>query len=176
MLNGVKKIVSLGSCLEYGKSGEEFEFIPTTAPLYPTDHYGASKAAFTMGLHSIKQSYKGEFKVLRPFHIYGEDQFEKNFWPQLRKAALIGEDFEMTKGEQIRDYLHVSKLADLILKEVLQEAKESIFMLKNLGSGDPVFMKDFAQEQWEKFGAKGILKLGSIPYRYNEIMRYIPKL
>ena len=158
MLNGVKKIVSLGSCLEYGKSGEEFEFIPTTAPLYPTDHYGASKAAFTLGLHSLKQSYNGDFRVLRPFHIYGEGQFEKNFWPQLRKAALSGKDFEMTKGEQIRDYMHVSKVADLILGELLQDTIDSCFEIKNLGSGSPTTIKDFALEQWGLLGAKGKLK------------------
>lgn len=176
MLNGVKKIVSLGSCLEYGKSGEEFEFIPTTAPLYPTDHYGASKAAFTLGLHSLKQSYNGDFRVLRPFHIYGEGQFEKNFWPQLRKNALSGNDFEMTRGEQIRDYMHVSKVAVLVIDELLQDTLDSCFTIKNLGSGNPVSIKDFALEQWAQFGATGKLKIGSLPYRNTEIMRYVPEL
>ena len=176
LLNGVKKIVSLGSCLEYGKSGEKFEFIPTTAPLLPTDNYGASKAAFTMGLDALEQNYTGDFRVLRPFHIYGEGQYQKNFWPHLRKTALSGKDFEMTKGEQIRDYLHVSEVADLIIGELLQDTQDSCFMIKNLGSGKPISMKEFAHEQWSQFGAKGKLKLGSVPYRKNEIMRYVPKL
>lgn len=176
MLNGVTKIVSLGSCLEYGKSGEEFDFIPPDAPLLPTDNYGASKAAFTLGLRALKQCYNADFRVLRPFHVYGEGQFDKNFWPQLRKAALCGNDFEMTRGEQIRDYMHVSKLADLIIGELLQDTLDSCFTIKNLGSGKPVSMKDFALEQWTQFGAKGKLKIGLLPYRKNEIMRYVPEI
>ena len=176
LLNGVKKVVSLGSCLEYGKSGEEFDFIPTDAPMLPTDNYGASKAAFTLGLHSLKQSHNGDFRVLRPFHVYGDGQFAKNFWPQLRKTALSGKDFEMTKGEQIRDYIHVNKLADLIIRELLQDTIDSCFTIKNLGSGKPVSMKDFALEQWANFGATGKIKIGSLPYRNTEIMRYIPEL
>lgn len=162
--------------MEYGKSGEEFDFIPTDAPLLATDNYGASKAAFTLGLHALKQNYKGDFRVLRPFHVYGEGQFDKNFWPQLRKNALSGNDFEMTRGEQIRDYIHVSNLADLIIGELLQGTQDSCFTIKNLGSGNPVSMKDFALEQWAQFGATGKLKIGSLPYRNTEIMRYVPKL
>ena len=82
----------------------------------------------------------------------------------------------MTKGEQIRDYLHVSKVADLIIGELLQDTQDSCFMIKNLGSGKPISMKEFALEQWSQFGAKGKLKNGSVPYRKNEIMRYVPKL
>jgi len=176
LLNGVKKIVSLGSCLEYGKSGEEFDFIPPDAPLCPTDNYGASKAAFTLGLHALKQTYNGDFRVLRPFHIYGEGQFDENFWPQLRKTALSGKDFKMTKGEQIRDYIHVSTVADQIIREILQNTQDSCFTIKNLGSGNPISMKDFAVEQWAQFGAEGKLKIGLLPYRKNETMRYVPAL
>ena len=33
---------------------------------------------------------------------------------------------------------------------------------------------EFAEKQWKKFGATGRLKLGEIPYRNNEVMRYEP--
>lgn len=168
--------MSLGSCLEYGKSGEEFEFIPHSAPLLPTDNYGASKAAFTLGFHSLKQSYDGDFRVLRPFNVYGEGQYEKNFWPQLRKAAFSGKDFKMTEGDQIRDYMYVGKVTDLIIGEVLEEIQDSCFKIKNLGSGNPIRMKEFALEWWRHFGAKGKILFGSIPYRKNEIMRYVPEI
>ena len=82
----------------------------------------------------------------------------------------------MTKGEQIRDYIHVDKVADQIIREILQETLDSCFTIKNLGSGNPISMKDFAHEQWAEFGATGKLKIGSLPYRKAEIMRYVPKV
>ena len=42
---GVRKFIVTGSCFEYGKKGEEYEFIPPNAPLIPTQTYPASKAA-----------------------------------------------------------------------------------------------------------------------------------
>ena len=78
--HGVEKVVCIGSCLEYGRSGERYKFIPPTAPLLPSEYYGASKAAFSIGLNSIYEKYRKDFTILRPFHIYGEGQYHMNFW------------------------------------------------------------------------------------------------
>lgn len=174
--NGVSKVVCIGSCLEYGKSGERYEFIPPNAPLLPTEYYGASKAAFSLGLSTIFEKYKKDCSILRPFHIYGVGQYEKNFWPQLRKAAKENRNFEMTKGEQIRDYISVQNVAKTIIAEVIKKSSLNRFEIKNIGSGNPISMKDFAEKWWVKFKAKGKLLIGSIPYRKNEIMRYVPEL
>jgi hypothetical protein len=72
--------------------------------------------------------------------------------------------------------MHVSKVAELIIGELLEDVLGSCFTIKNVGSGSPVSMKEFALEQWALLGAKGNLKLGSIPYRKNEIMRFVPSL
>ena len=174
--NGVTKIVCIGSCLEYGKSGERYMFIPPNAPLLPTEYYGASKAAFSIGLSTIFEKYKKDFSILRPFHIYGDGQYEKNFWPQLRKAAKENRDFEMTKGEQIRDYINVQSVAKIVIAEITKQSSLNRFEVKNIGSGSPISMRDFAEKWWVKFKAKGKLRIGSIPYRENEIMRYVPEI
>ena len=44
----------------------------------------------------------------------------------------------------------------------------------NLSSGVPMSIRAFAEYWWTKFHARGQLKFGSVPYRPNEIMSYIP--
>lgn len=172
---GVKRIVIAGSCFEYGRSAERFDYVPCDAPLEPVNSYGASKAAATIAAMTFGRENELELAVLRPFHIFGEGESEDRFWPSLKKAALAGADFPMTFGEQIRDFTPVEFSA----KTFIHYATEAIIRvgepeIHNLGTGKPISLKSFAEAQWKKFGATGKLKYGEIPYRANEVMRYVP--
>jgi len=174
-LVGVKRIVIAGSCSEYGRSAERYEHVPCDAPLEPVNAYGASKAAATLAAMAFARENDLELVVLRPFHIYGEGESQERLWPSLKKAALAGEDFPMTFGEQIRDFTPVEFAAE----KFIYYATEAIIpkgepKIHNLGTGRSMSLNSFAEKQWKKFGATGKLKLGEIPYRKNEVMRYVP--
>ena len=174
---GIPKILLCGSCYEYGISGDQYQFIPANAPLRPVGAYAASKAAFSSIAGSMAATHESEFVLLRPFHFYGEGQHEDNFWPSLRKAALSGEDFEMTAGEQIRDFQPVSETAQSFLRTLHEwPGRRGQMHVANLGSGTPVSLADFAIRQWKHLGARGELKLGALSYRQGEIMRYVPAI
>ena len=49
-------------------------------------------------------------------------------------------------------------------------------LVKNIGSGKPQTVYDFAQYWWKYWNATGELKFGAIPYRDNEIMRIVPEI
>jgi len=172
---GVKRFVIAGSCFEYGRSAERYEYVPCNAPLEPVNAYGASKAAATLAAMAFARENELELAVLRPFHIFGEGESQERLWPSLKKAALAGEDFSMTFGEQIRDFTPVEFAAEIFIhyavEAIIQKGKPVIL---NLGTGRPMSLKSFAEKQWKKFGAKGRLKRGEIPYRENEVMRYVP--
>ncbi|MEO0453863.1 MAG: NAD(P)-dependent oxidoreductase, partial [Verrucomicrobiota bacterium] len=85
---GVEHFVVCGSCFEYGRSGERYEFIPVSAPLEPTGAYHSSKAAATMASLGLAVDHQLFLNVLRPFHVYGEGEDPKKFWASLKKAAL----------------------------------------------------------------------------------------
>lgn len=173
----IPKILLCGSCFEYGKKGENYTFIPSDAPLKPLGPYAASKAAFSLVAESMARSMDSEFVLLRPFHFYGEGQHEQNFWPSLRQAARAGEDFEMTLGQQIRDFQPVEQTAASFLKTLNQwPGRRGEIQVANLGSGRPTTLANFAQECWNHWEAIGHLKIGAIPYRPDEIMRYTPQL
>ena len=65
---GVRRLVICGSCSEYGRSGEQYEFIPVTAPLQPTNAYGASKASASLAAIGLATQMNLEVVLLRPFH------------------------------------------------------------------------------------------------------------
>lgn len=174
---GIQRFVVAGTFAEYGRSGERFDFIPPDAPLEPTFPYAASKAAAFCLFYSFAISSQCELYYGRIFSAYGEGQHESNLWPSLRQAAEIGEDFAMTHGEQIRDFVSVESVADTFLKACQRnDVKCGEPIVENVASGQPRVLREFAEFWWKKWGATGKLKLGEIPYRENEVMRFVPEI
>ena len=172
----ISHVICCGSCFEYGLSGERYDKIPVDAPLEPIGPYAASKAAFSVALTALAHSSKKSWTLLRPFHLYGSGQDQANFWPSMRKAALAGQDFLMTSGEQIRDYMAVEDAAQKFLDILIIQGQQSDLIVRNIGSGDPVTMQKFAEKWWLFWQASGRLKIGELPYREGETMRFVPEL
>ena len=94
--------------------------------------------------------------------MYGKGQNEKSLISQLDKA-LEKEDkiFNMSGGEQLRDFLPVEKVAQNIINIATQNKVKGII---NCCSGHPVSVKDFVQN-YLQFKNKNIkLNLGYYPY------------
>ena len=175
---GVSKFVVAGSCFEYGNSGERYEFIPTTAPLEATQTYPASKAMSSIAFYQFALENKVQLSYHRIFQVYGEGESDKRLWPSLKRAALNGEDFEMTAGEQVRDFVEVVDVAKLLLEAVSDISKSNDLtpLILNLGSGNPQTILEFSEYWWKRWGASGKLHVGRLPYRKNEVMRFVPKI
>ena len=179
---GIKRFVICGSCFEYGLSGERYDFIPVDAPLEPTTPYAASKAAATMAIMALAHEHKLYVVIARPFHVYGVGESGNRFWPSLRQAAFAGEDFPMTLGEQVRDFIPVEKVATGFLDESsqlfnLSDAQSFTWpRIVNIGSGHPQTLRQFAEQWWKQWDAQGNLLLGKIPHRNQELMKCVPEL
>lgn len=176
---GIGNFVVAGSCFEYGKAGERYDFIPVDAPLEPIHTYPVSKALSSITFRQFAIEQKINLSYHRIFQVFGEGEPQSRLWPSLRKAALTGENFPMTKGEQVRDFIEVTEVARKLLAAV-----ESIGSIKstlspqyfNLGSGKPKSILEFSRSWWEKWSAEGELLVGALPYREGEVMRYVPKI
>lgn len=173
---GVKKFVIAGSCFEYGYAGERYEEIPVNAPLEPTASYSGSKAAATVAFHTLAAEEKLEMQFLRIFQVYGEGEAESRFWPSLLKAALAGEDFPMSAGEQVRDFVNVEEVAARFVRALEREVLPGVPQVHHVGSGHPMSLAEFAKRQWEEFGGTGKLLLGAVPMRQGEVMRFVPEV
>lgn len=173
----VRRCVIAGTCHEYGTAAEHYSAIPPNASLEPVSLYGASKAAAFQMTRAFAVEYGIELFYGRIFSAYGEGQFEKNFWPALRRAALNGDDFKMTKGQQISDFIRVSDVAKHLLEACIRpDIKAYIPHIVNIGSGISSSLLDFARQQWILLEAKGKILDGAIPERPNQIKRYVPDL
>ena len=174
---GVRRFMVCGSCFEYGRTAERFPAIPPGAPLLPIGPYAASKAAASMAAIGLAQQRGIELAILRPFHVYGEGEAATRFWPSLHRAAQAGEDFPMTPGEQVRDFTPVARVAatfaDAITRSDLVAGQP---LIENVGTGVAFTLREFAQHWWKTWGARGKLLPGAVPYRENEVMRYVPEL
>jgi UDP-glucose 4-epimerase len=171
---GIPRMVACGSCFEYGLSGQRYERIPVDAPLEPVGPYATSKAAFALALSAFARETPMKISLLRPFHLFGEGQHPGNLWPALREAAMTGKDFPMTPGEQLRDYSPVEAIAADFLRELDHDTPVGTLRIANLGSGEPVSLKTFAEFWWQHWNASSDLLPGKLPYRDSEVMRYLP--
>lgn len=174
---GIRKFLICGSCFEYGLSSLDYDYIPVDAPLQPMDAYSASKAAATVAALGLANRFDLQLLVARPFHLYGDGEAEPRFWPSLVRAARVGKDFPMSHGEQVRDFMHVKDAAKRLLQwSVELSLTPSRSVIRNLGSGLPKTLEEFARFEWDRLSAKGKLLIGDLPYRKNEMMRYVPLL
>jgi len=175
---GIKRFVLAGSFAEYGLSANKYDFIPVDAPLLPTSPYAASKAAGFIAANTFAIEKQIELCYLRIFSAFGEGQYINNFWPALRTAALGGQDFLMTPGGQIRDFVPVERVAKSILRSIEDQdvVKNGIPFVANVGTGHPLSMLEFAEKCWSEWGATGRIVAGAKPYRANEPMRFVPKI
>jgi UDP-arabinose 4-epimerase len=147
---GVKKIIFSSTCAVYGEpSGIP---ISENSPRQPVNPYGVSKLFFEHALEAYDRAYGLRFASLRYFNAAGADesgeigelhQPESHLIPLALRAAagggpelqVFGSDYPTPDGTCIRDYVHVTDLAQAHAKalEHLEAGKESF--AANLGSG-----------------------------------------
>ncbi|HHY45230.1 MAG TPA: UDP-glucose 4-epimerase GalE [Firmicutes bacterium] len=146
---GVKKMVFSSSAAVYGDP--ESVPIPETAALRPVSPYGESKAFFEKALGWYDKAYGLKSVSLRYFNAAGADPSgrlgeehdpETHLIPLVIHAVLTGEpitvfgnDYPTPDGTCIRDYIHVTDLAEahVLALKALSEGLETTAM--NIGTG-----------------------------------------
>ena len=171
---GVRRFVAAGTCFEYGTESQAWDCIPPNASLKPITPYGSSKAAGFLMLEAFAKANPMEFFYGRIFTAYGEGQFSGNLWPSLRQTAIAGNDFPMTDGENIRDFIPVADVArHLRTAAERRDIQSDQPLVVNIGSGYGLRVVDFAQQQWQHFGATGSLQPGAIRGRPDQMQRCV---
>lgn len=175
---GIKMYGICGSYFEYGLSCGEHAKIPPNAELKPTNAYGASKAAQSIICCAYARERKLKLGIMRLFHIYGEGEHESRFWPSLRRAARDGLDFNMSPGGQVKDIIDVGMAGSAIINniEVIARATPGMPIALNIGGGVGKSLKEFAEEEWRRLDAEGVLRIGELSYRNDEIMHSVANI
>ena len=157
--NGLKDLNVIGTCLEYGlKNGCLSEDTPT-APITP---YALAKDTFREFIEQLRKKIDFNFKWIRLFYMYGEGQNPKSLLSQLDYALDHDKEvFNMSGGEQLRDYLPVENVVEYIIKISLQNEYSGII---NCCSGKPISIKKLVEEHMKKRNKFIKLNLGYYSY------------
>lgn len=174
---GINRFIVIGSCFEYGRSGDKYDKIPINAPLLPVTRYAASKAAASVTAIGFSVDSNSELLLLRLFQVYGEGEAPTRFYPSICHAAINGRDFPMTHGNQIRDFVQVDYVAKYIISSLSRkDIHPGHPIVENVGTGIGTKLRTFAQKIWSEKNATGKLLFGDLPYRRNEVMSYVAEI
>ena len=156
--SGVSDVTVLGTCLEYGLFNGELTEAMVPVPVVP---YAVAKDALRRFLEQLQRSIRFRLKWLRLFYVYGPGQRSDSLLGALDAAILRNDSvFEMSVGEQIRDYLPVDRVAQVVAGVSEQTRVEGVI---NCGSGRPISIRRFVEEYVSARGAQIRLTFGVKP-------------
>jgi dTDP-6-deoxy-L-talose 4-dehydrogenase (NAD+) len=163
--HGLKDITITGTCFEYGmKEGCLVE----TMHCEPANPYATAKNELRKKIEILAQKAAASFKWVRLFYMYGQGQSPKSLFSQLDAALKRNDEvFNMSGGEQERDFLPVDKVVEYLVNIALQNEVEGII---NCCSGRGVKVKDLVADYIAGQHKKIHLNLGFYPYTDYEAM------
>jgi dTDP-6-deoxy-L-talose 4-dehydrogenase (NAD+) len=157
--SGLDNITITGTCFEYGLlEGCLTEDMDTR----PATTYGLAKDTLRKFVEALQNTFSFKFKWLRLFYPFGPGQGPKSLYGQMESAvAAKNEEFNMSAGEQLRDYLPVEKMAGYIVKTALQDEINGVI---NCCSGKPISVRTFVENYFKEHNHLINLNLGYYPY------------
>lgn len=165
--SGLSGVVTVGTCFEYGmQSGQLNESMET----HPNNPYGFAKDTLRRQLEYLRQEQPFALTWARLFYLYGDGQAENSLLPQLKRAVEQGlETFNMSGGEQLRDYISVTEAARCLVLMALNRADIGVV---NICSAKPISVRKLVEGWIADNGWNINLNLGYYPYPDYESMAF----
>ncbi|MGO7593401.1 UDP-glucose 4-epimerase GalE [Rhizobium leguminosarum] len=163
----IERIVFSSSCATYG--------VPASLPIreespqHPVNPYGRTKLIFEMALEDFAAAYGIRFAALRYFNAAGADpdgELAERHHPEthliprallaaagrLERLDIFGTDYATEDGTCIRDYVHVSDLAQAHLAAVNHLMADGGSLSVNLGSGRGTSVREILEAIYRASG------------------------
>lgn len=166
--DGLKNLVVTGTCLEYGNQSGKLSELSNTPK--PETTYGYAKNALREQLEYLKEDKPYLLTWARLFYLYGEGQAKNSLFPQLQRAVARGDKkFNMSGGEQLRDYLSVGEAARHLVSLALKEQDTGVI---NICSGIPISVRHLVENWISEHEWEININLGHYPYSDYEPMAF----
>jgi dTDP-6-deoxy-L-talose 4-dehydrogenase (NAD+) len=164
---GVTQLLITGTCFEYGLQLGCLNELTIPAPVTP---YAIAKNTLRVYLEALKKEQPFRLQWARLFYMYGEGQNQKSLLAQLDTAIERGDAiFDMSGGEQLRDYLPVEKIAEHLVELAERPTFDGIV---NVCSGEPISVRRLVEDHIARRGAAIKPNLGCYPYPEYEPMAF----
>ena len=163
--NGLKNIIIIGTCFEYGDyDGELKENLKPN----PKTKYGLAKNELRNKLEKLKLEYDFNLTWLRIFYFYGGKKKSNDIWGSLNHAVqLKKKKFKITEGTQLRDYLHIKKICKYI--KTISLLKKNCGII-NVCSNKPISIKSITAKWIKEFNWDIKIENSKLPFN-----KYEPK-
>jgi dTDP-6-deoxy-L-talose 4-dehydrogenase (NAD+) len=159
VVSGLTNVNITGTCFEYGMLDGQLNEELVVSPQNP---YAIAKNSLRIFLEQLQLEYSFKFKWMRLFYMYGKGQNENAILSQLQNAINKHESiFNMSLGEQIRDYLSIEEVAKHIVKVSLHNNTNGII---NISSNEPIKIIDLVKKYLLDTKQTISLNLGFYPY------------
>lgn len=165
--HGLADVTVTGTCFEYGMAeGCLTEDLPSR----PDNAYALAKDTLRKFLLELRRDAPFSLKWPRLFYLYGPGQSPRTLLAQLDHALDTNQPvFNMSKGEQERDYLPIESAAGWLARIACQRAVDGVI---NCCSGRPIRVKELVIQHLAQRNRTIELNLGYYPYPDFEPMRF----
>ena len=168
-----KAFVQMGSCVEYGNLKSPQNEKAKCDPKSIKSIYGKAKLLSSIHLIDLFKKKKFPSTILRLYLAYGPRQDKNRFIPIIIEGCIKNKKFPCSKGNQLRDFIHVDDVVESILKSLTN--KNARGQIINIGSGKPRKIKNII-EYIKKISKGGFPKFGKIKLRKDEILKLYPNI
>lgn len=167
--SGIKMVVNIGTCEEYGNNKAPFHELMRESPV---SSYSASKVSISHYAQMLWRIYKFPIVTVRPFLTYGPRQTDDNLIPYIIRQTLKNMPFNTTKGEQTREFHYVSDMVEGILQAAATPQGRGEVI--DLGTGEEYQVKNVVKLIMSLTKSKSVWKK-DLSYRQGEVMHFYCK-
>lgn len=138
-----------------------------------TNYYALSKTQFSEWGRTISNDKPDQlsFLDLRLQQMYGPGDDQTKFTTHIIRSCRNNvARLPLTSGEQMRDFIHVDDVVQAFDKVLLARHDLTSYEQIDIGSGDAMRIRDFAELAKQLTRADTVLDFGAVAYRPNEAM------
>ncbi|WP_321936403.1 NAD(P)-dependent oxidoreductase [Paraburkholderia sp. J8-2] len=164
---GVPQVLVAGTCFEYGMQDG---CLGENLAARPANSYSLAKDTLRKFLERLREKQPFTLQWIRLFYMYGPGQNSNSLLAQLDRAIDNGDAiFNMSGGEQLRDYLPVEQVASGLARVAEHSKCDGI---TNVCSGVPISVRKLVEQQIQSRNARIELNFGYYPYPSHEPMAF----
>lgn len=165
-VHGVKFFLNTSTCAVYEQREARLN---ETDPTSPQNLYAVTKIQAEEACRFYALNYNVPALSVRLFSPFGPGDHERRLIPYVISSLLAGQSPNLTTGLQKWDFVYVDDIAEAFLAVLAHYPYTQPYEVVNIGTGDPVSVRDMVLTTMRLTGKEIPLSWGAVPHRKNEV-------